>query len=261
MLIQAARLLFGPRTKWPTRVDVRRRGRSPNLILPWNRLVIVTLLGFVLLLVWLMMNKTRLGMFVRAVTQNRPMAGCVGCPPRASTLWLSALGSGIARPGRRGLSQIANVGPDMGTGHRRFLHGGRAPAAGPAGRRGVGAPPARVVSKVPRRLGWRGDRQDPGAGLHHHLHPEASAGLFALKGRFGNWEGDMRTPATIKLVAGLGPGLAQAVAIVAAAGGLGAGARCSPDGCRAIRCTSPTYAITLHRQDHVCYALWPWRWT
>ena len=73
--------------------------------------------GFVLLLVWLMMNKTRLGMFVRAVTQNRPMAGCVGVPTARIDTLAFGIGSGIAGLGGVALSQIANVGPDMGTGY------------------------------------------------------------------------------------------------------------------------------------------------
>jgi urea transport system permease protein len=90
---------------------------AENLSLPWNRLVIVAFSGFVLLLVWLMMNKTRLGMFVRAVTQNRPMAGCVGVPTARIDTLAFGIGSGIAGLGGVALSQIANVGPDMGQGY------------------------------------------------------------------------------------------------------------------------------------------------
>jgi len=51
---------------------------------------------------------------VRAVTQNRAMAGCVGVPTgRLDTLAFAA-GAGLAGLGGVALSQIANVGPDMG---------------------------------------------------------------------------------------------------------------------------------------------------
>jgi urea transport system permease protein len=63
------------------------------------------------------MNKTRLGMFVRAVTQNRPMAGCVGVPTSRVDTLAFGLGAGIAGLGGVALSQIANVGPDMGQGY------------------------------------------------------------------------------------------------------------------------------------------------
>ena len=85
--------------------------------LPWNRIVIIGFAAFVLVFVWLMMQKTRLGMFVRAVTQNRAMAGCVGVPTGRIDTLAFAIGSGIAGLGGVALSQIANVGPDMGQGY------------------------------------------------------------------------------------------------------------------------------------------------
>jgi urea transport system permease protein len=86
-------------------------------VLPLNRIVIVGFAMFVLVLVWVLMNKTRLGMFVRAVTQNRAMAGCVGVPTARIDTVAFALGAGIAGLGGVALSQIANVGPDMGQGY------------------------------------------------------------------------------------------------------------------------------------------------
>lgn len=117
VLIQAARLLFGAQNVEVANPVWMSGGVqiAENLALPWNRLVIVAFSGFVLLLVWLMMNKTRLGMFVRAVTQNRPMAGCVGVPTARIDTLAFGIGSGIAGLGGVALSQIANVGPDMGT--------------------------------------------------------------------------------------------------------------------------------------------------
>jgi urea transport system permease protein len=89
----------------------------PNIVLPLNRIVIIGFSLFVLLLVWVLMNKTRMGLFVRAVTQNRPMAGCVGVPTSRVDTMAFALGAGIAGLGGVALSQIANVGPDMGQGY------------------------------------------------------------------------------------------------------------------------------------------------
>ncbi len=89
----------------------------PSLTLPWNRIIIIGFSLFVLLLVWVLMNKTRLGMFVRAVTQNRSMAGCVGVPTSRIDTMAFALGAGIAGLGGLALSQISNVGPDMGQGY------------------------------------------------------------------------------------------------------------------------------------------------
>ena len=53
-------------------------------------------------------------MFVRAVTQNRPMASCVGVSTGLVYTLAFGLGAGIAGLGGVALSQIANVGPDMG---------------------------------------------------------------------------------------------------------------------------------------------------
>ena len=119
VLIQTARVVFGAQN-----VEVSNPSWMsgsiellPNLILPWNRIIIVGFALFVLLLVWVLMNKTRLGMFVRAVTQNRQMAGCVGVPTARIDTLAFALGAGIAGLGGLALSQISNVGPDMGQGY------------------------------------------------------------------------------------------------------------------------------------------------
>ena len=119
VLIQSARVVFGAQNVEVSNPSWMSGGIAllPNLILPWNRIIIVGFALFVLLLVWALMNRTRLGMFVRAVTQNRPMAGCVGVPTSRIDTMAFALGAGIAGLGGVALSQISNVGPDMGQGY------------------------------------------------------------------------------------------------------------------------------------------------
>jgi urea transport system permease protein len=119
VLIQAARVVFGAQNVEVSNPSWMSGGITlmPNLILPWNRIIIIGFALFVLLLVWALMNKTRLGMFVRAVTQNRAMAGCVGVPTARIDTMAFALGAGIAGLGGLALSQISNVGPDMGQGY------------------------------------------------------------------------------------------------------------------------------------------------
>ena len=119
MLIQAARVIFGAQNVEVANPSWMSGGLEilPSIVLPLNRIVIVGFALFVLLLVWVLMNKTRLGMFVRAVTQNRAMAGCVGVPTGRIDTVAFALGAGIAGLGGVALSQIANVGPDMGQGY------------------------------------------------------------------------------------------------------------------------------------------------
>jgi urea transport system permease protein len=53
-------------------------------------------------------------LYVRAVTQNREMAGNVGIPTRRIDVWTFALGSGVAGLGGVALSQLGNVGPELG---------------------------------------------------------------------------------------------------------------------------------------------------
>ena len=86
----------------------------PNLQLPWNRVLIVLFALAVLVGVTLLIAKTRLGLFVRGVTQNRPMASCMGVNTARIDTSAFALGSGLAGLAGCALSQVGNVGPDLG---------------------------------------------------------------------------------------------------------------------------------------------------
>jgi len=88
-----------------------------NLQLPWNRIIIIGFALAVLLgMAWLI-GRTRLGLFVRGVTQNRPIAACMGVNTARIDTYAFALGSGIAGLAGCALSQIGNVGPDLGQGY------------------------------------------------------------------------------------------------------------------------------------------------
>lgn len=119
VLIQVARVVFGPQNVEVANPAWMSGGVAlvGEVVLPWNRIVIIGFAVFVLVLIWLTMQKTRLGMFVRAVTQNRAMAGCVGVPTARVDTLAFALGAGVAGLGGVALSQIANVGPAMGQGY------------------------------------------------------------------------------------------------------------------------------------------------
>ena len=88
-----------------------------NLQLPWNRIVIVGFAMAVLLGMAFLIGRTRLGLFVRGVTQNRPIASCMGVNTARIDTYAFALGSGIAGLAGCALSQIGNVGPDLGQGY------------------------------------------------------------------------------------------------------------------------------------------------
>jgi urea transport system permease protein len=80
----------------------------------YNRLYVVVFTIAVFLLIQLILKRTALGLKVRAVAQNRPMARAMGV--RAE--WIDALtfglGSGIAGVAGVALSQLTNVGPNLG---------------------------------------------------------------------------------------------------------------------------------------------------
>jgi urea transport system permease protein len=60
------------------------------------------------------MNKTPVGLRVRAVTQNREMAAAMGIATQRVDMGTFGLGSGIAGLGGVALSQLGNVGPELG---------------------------------------------------------------------------------------------------------------------------------------------------
>ncbi|MEJ0036760.1 MAG: urea ABC transporter permease subunit UrtB [Gammaproteobacteria bacterium] len=80
----------------------------------YNRLYVVIFTMAVFFLIQLILKRTTLGLKVRAVSQNRPMARAMGV--RAE--WIDALtfglGSGIAGVAGVALSQLTNVGPNLG---------------------------------------------------------------------------------------------------------------------------------------------------
>ncbi len=119
MLIQLVRMLFGAQNLEVANPAWLSGGWQvlPNLILPYNRLAVIVFVVGVLVLTWLLLNKTRLGMNVRAVTQNRRMADCCGVPTGRVDMLAFGLGSGIAGLGGVALSQLGNVGPELGQGY------------------------------------------------------------------------------------------------------------------------------------------------
>ncbi|MFC4421455.1 urea ABC transporter permease subunit UrtB [Cupriavidus pampae] len=86
----------------------------PGLVIPYNRVIIILFALAVVAIAWGVLNRTRLGLFVRATTQNRTMAACVGVRTWKVDSYAFAFGAGIAGLGGCALSQIGNVGPDLG---------------------------------------------------------------------------------------------------------------------------------------------------
>ncbi|MDY7548888.1 urea ABC transporter permease subunit UrtB [Glaciimonas sp. Gout2] len=116
MLMQTVRTIFGAQNVEVANPSWMSGGVTVlgSLVLSYNRIVIIFFALFVVFAVWLILNKTRLGLFVRAVMQNRRMAACVGVATDKIDMMTFGLGCGIAGLGGVALSQLGNVGPDLG---------------------------------------------------------------------------------------------------------------------------------------------------
>jgi urea transport system permease protein len=119
MLIQAVRTIFGAQNVQVENPAFMSGGIQAlsNVVLPWSRIFIIVFAAAVLVGMWMLLTKTRLGLYIRGVTQNRDMAACVGVPTARIDTWAFGLGSGIAGLAGCALSQLGNVGPDLGQGY------------------------------------------------------------------------------------------------------------------------------------------------
>lgn len=118
-LIQAVRLGFGAQNVTVSNPSWLSGGWevAEGLVLTYNRLAIIGFALVVLLMAYLLLQRTALGLNVRAVTQNRPMAAAMGINTGRVDAWTFGLGSGIAGLGGVALSQLDNVAPDLGQGY------------------------------------------------------------------------------------------------------------------------------------------------
>jgi urea transport system permease protein len=116
VLMQGVRSIFGAQNVGVENPSWMSGGVQvlANLSLPYNRLIIIGFALCVLVGMTLLISQTRLGLFVRGVTQNRPMASALGVNTARIDTYAFSLGCGIAGLAGCALSQIGNVGPDLG---------------------------------------------------------------------------------------------------------------------------------------------------
>ena len=116
ILMQLVRMIFGAQKVEVSNIAWLSGGISltPSLMLPYNRIAIIVFTVAVLLLLVYLLNKTRFGLFVRAVTQNRQMARAVGIRSARIDMLAFGLGSGLAGLAGCAVAQVGNVGPDLG---------------------------------------------------------------------------------------------------------------------------------------------------
>ena len=115
-LIQTVRLGFGAQNVAVANPSWLSGGIeiAHGLVLPYSRIAVILFAIVVTVGVWALLQRTRLGLQVRAVTQNRSMSACLGISTSRIDMWMFGLGSGIAGLGGVALSQIGNVGPELG---------------------------------------------------------------------------------------------------------------------------------------------------
>ncbi len=115
ILIQLARSIFGDLTtvKAPA---ILSGGISlgHGLIFPYNRLFIIVLTIVIFIGVYLLFQRTRLGVRIRAVTQNRNMSACVGISTKKIDMITFMFGSGLAGIAGCAITLVGNVVPNMG---------------------------------------------------------------------------------------------------------------------------------------------------
>ena len=117
-LQQAVRTIFGPTNREVSAPSWMSGSFLVGQIdVTYSRLWIVVFALVVFTALIMILRKTPLGLHMRAVTQNRPMASAMGIrTPQVDALTFG-LGSGIAGLAGVALSQIDNVSPNLGQGY------------------------------------------------------------------------------------------------------------------------------------------------
>ncbi|MCH6255446.1 urea ABC transporter permease subunit UrtB [Puniceicoccaceae bacterium K14] len=85
-----------------------------GVALSYTRIFVIAFAGVVIVMTWLLLSKTNLGLYIRSVMQNRNMASSLGIPVSRVNSLTFAFGCGLAALAGAALSQIGNVGPSMG---------------------------------------------------------------------------------------------------------------------------------------------------
>jgi urea transport system permease protein len=115
VMVQLARTLFGDLTAVKTPSFLSGGWEAiPHLVLPYNRLFIIVLTAVTIAITYYMLYKSRMGLRIRAVTQNRNMSSCLGIETRKVDALTFFLGSGLAGMAGCAITLIGNVVPDMG---------------------------------------------------------------------------------------------------------------------------------------------------
>ncbi|MFT6488487.1 MAG: urea transport system permease protein [Alcanivorax sp.] len=116
ILQQAVRVIFSPLNRTVITPEWMSGALEINPVfsLTYNRLYIIFFALAVFLALLTLLKKTRLGLQVRAVSQNRTTARAMGIRSERVNALTFGLGSGIAGVAGVALAQLTNVGPNLG---------------------------------------------------------------------------------------------------------------------------------------------------
>jgi urea transport system permease protein len=115
VLIQAVRLQFGDNIAVNSPTWLQGGAEViQDVVLPYNRCFIIGFCGLCIMMMYFIMGRTKLGLLLRATTQNRGMAASLGVHTRRIDGYTFALGAGLAGMAGCALTQIGGVTPDMG---------------------------------------------------------------------------------------------------------------------------------------------------
>ena len=115
VLQQGARLFFGDQTSVSPPTWFRGGWEvMPGLIFPYSRLFIIALSILSLVMVYLLLYRSNVGLRIRSVTQNRDMAACIGIATHKVDALTFALGTALAGLAGCALSLIGTVDPEVG---------------------------------------------------------------------------------------------------------------------------------------------------
>lgn len=117
ILQQGVRMMFGAQN-----VDVNKPAflgnqfRIPGtlVVLPFTRIFILVVAVLVLVGLFLFLSRSKFGLRIRAVTQNRAMAACMGIPTQQVDALTFGIGSGLAGVCGALITLIGSVGPSTG---------------------------------------------------------------------------------------------------------------------------------------------------
>ncbi len=112
----AIKLIFGAQLYYVGAPKILHGGFPTIGLLPfpWYRLFLIILAIVIMVITYLIMFKTDLGLKVRAVRRNRTMSGCLGIDTAKVDMMVFAFGSGLAGVAGAALAPIKSVSTTMG---------------------------------------------------------------------------------------------------------------------------------------------------